>query len=117
VINAVFNYTNFWDGRANNIFNGVNPASEIDPNATIWIGNPPAPITGVRIPNASLASAAVEHALDPVMMSFDGRTFPELGRKMLSLTPLGQQLVDPEDSVLGLNSQAPAPVLISAMLI
>jgi hypothetical protein len=24
-INAVFNFANFWDGRANNIFNGVNP--------------------------------------------------------------------------------------------
>ena len=25
VINAAFNFANFWDGRANNIFNGVNP--------------------------------------------------------------------------------------------
>src|SRR6185369_1182133 len=34
-------------------------------------------------------------------MSFAGRSFPELGRKMLGLTPLGQQMVHPRDSVLG----------------
>ena len=25
VINSVYNVRNFWDGRANNIFNGMNP--------------------------------------------------------------------------------------------
>ena len=28
MINAVFNHRNFWDGRANNIFNGINPFGE-----------------------------------------------------------------------------------------
>ena len=25
VINAVYNFRNFWDGRANNVFNGLDP--------------------------------------------------------------------------------------------
>ena len=33
VINAVFNYRNFWDGRAQRTFNGVNPFGAGDPNA------------------------------------------------------------------------------------
>lgn len=35
VINAVFNYANFWDGRANHFFNGVNPFGYEDVNARI----------------------------------------------------------------------------------
>jgi len=38
--------------------------------------------------------------MDPGEMSAAGRTFPKLGKKMLSLTPLGQQFVDQNDSVL-----------------
>ena len=30
-INAVFNFRNFWDGRANNVFNGMNPFGRRDP--------------------------------------------------------------------------------------
>ncbi|TME31309.1 MAG: cytochrome C peroxidase, partial [Chloroflexi bacterium] len=30
VINAAFNFRNFWDGRANNNFNGVNPFGDRD---------------------------------------------------------------------------------------
>jgi Di-haem cytochrome c peroxidase len=36
VVNAVFNFRNFWDGRAQNIFNGVNPFGLRDPNAKIY---------------------------------------------------------------------------------
>ncbi|MCM2356639.1 MAG: Ig-like domain-containing protein [Geobacteraceae bacterium] len=103
-INAVFNYANFWDGRANNIFNGVNPLGPLDVNARIWVNN-----NGtleqqqIAIRNASLASQATGPPLSDVEMSFRGRTFPELGRKMLNpgLVPLGKQLVHPNDSVLG----------------
>jgi hypothetical protein len=55
----------------------------------------------VALANASLASQATGPPLSDVEMSFAGRSFPELGRKMLSLTPLGGQLVHPSDSVLG----------------
>ena len=40
-------------------------------------------------------------------MSFFNRPFPMVGRKLLSLTPLGLQLVDPNDSVLGPLSRFP----------
>jgi cytochrome c peroxidase len=103
VINAVFNYANFWDGRANNIFNGVNPFGPADQSARIFrhVGGALQP-EQVAIPNASLASQAVGPPLNPVEMSYDGRTFPELGRKMLTVPrPLNLQLVDPLDSVLG----------------
>jgi cytochrome c peroxidase len=104
VINAVFNYANFWDGRADNIFNGVTPIGPLDLSAQIWI-NTGGTLTQqkVAIPNASLASQAVGPPLSDVEMSYHGRTFPDLGRKMINngLIPLGQQHVNPNDSVLG----------------
>jgi len=36
VINAVFNFRNFWDGRANNVFNGGDPFGMRNPNALVW---------------------------------------------------------------------------------
>ncbi len=103
VINAVFNYTNFWDGRASNIFNGENPYGPLDQAAGIWADNGTALVKQpVAIRNASLASQATGQALGDEM-SYRGRTFPELGRKLFTLTvpPLGKQLVHPNDSVLG----------------
>ncbi|MEW6380918.1 MAG: cytochrome c peroxidase [bacterium] len=107
VINAAFNFTNFWDGRANNIFNGVNPFGASDQKARIYVNN-----NGklqqeiVRLQNSSLASQAVGPPLSVFEMSFQGREFANIGRKMLSLTPLGKQMVHPEDSVLGPLSRA-----------
>jgi cytochrome c peroxidase len=106
-VNAVFNYANFWDGRANNIFNGNNPLGPLDVDAGIWIEQNLALVKQkVAISNASLASQATGPPLSSVEMSFAGRTFPELGRKMLSLTPLGKQRVHPNDNVLGSLSKA-----------
>jgi cytochrome c peroxidase len=103
VINAVFNFSNFWDGRARNIFNGVNPFGELDESARVYDNVPGTGLTPVqvRIPDASLASQAVGPPLSDFEMSHRGRTFPELGRKMLSLRPLAKQRVHPQDSVLG----------------
>jgi hypothetical protein len=39
-------------------------------------------------------------------MSFENRTFPDVGKKMLALRPLARQRVHPEDNVLGLLSRA-----------
>jgi cytochrome c peroxidase len=107
-VNAVFNFANFWDGRAHNLFNGSNPIGPLDANpAGIWVT---AGVVGldlalvnkkVSIPNASLASQACGPPLSSVEMSFGGRTFPQLGRKMLALTPLALQAVSATDSVLG----------------
>jgi cytochrome c peroxidase len=102
VINAAFNFANFWDGRANNIFNGVNPFGPADANARVFVnsgtGLTPA---RVRLENASLASQAVGPPLSDFEMSFRGRTFPKIGKKMLSLPPMAKQAVHPRDSVLG----------------
>lgn len=108
VINSVFNFVNFWDGRANHIFNGENPFGKADPNAGVWFNDPVQGLVKrpIEIQFASLASQATGPPLDDTEMSARGRTFPLLGRKMLSLTPLGKQLVHPRDSVLGRYSQA-----------
>jgi len=108
VINAVFNFHNFWDGRAHYIFNGNNPFGPQDLTAGVWFSDIAGNLTKqkIEIENASLASQATGPPLDSVEMSFRGRTFPELGRKMLNLTPLGKQLVHPNDSVLGTLSRA-----------
>jgi cytochrome c peroxidase len=102
VINAVFNDRQFWDGRANRFFNGVNPFGDTDPNAFVYrtVNGFPTK-TRILIDNGSLASQAVGPPNNSVEMSWNGRTFPLLGRKMLSLRPLALQKVDPTDSVLG----------------
>ncbi|RME46274.1 MAG: tandem-95 repeat protein [Caldilineae bacterium] len=104
VINAVFNIRSFWDGRANYVFNGVNPFGNRDPNnPTLWQALPDGSLGAlvVRLEKASLSSQAVGPPGSGVEMAWDGRTFRDLGRKLFSLQPLGQQRVDPTDSRLG----------------
>ena len=105
-INAVFNYRNFWDGRANNIFNGVNPFGPRDPDAKVLelLSDGSTNWTAIALPNASLASQAVGPALSEFEMSCANRTFKDLARKLLSLQPLRLQNVHPEDSVLGAHA-------------
>src|SRR4028118_1121684 len=129
-INAVFNFRNFWDGRAQNEFNGVNPFGSRDPNAFVLKApKKQSPLEQVKISlkNSSLASQAVGPPLSSVEESATGRTFPEigqkfngirikllpreLGKKLTKLRPLGQQLVHPQDSVLGSLSRWPQPGL------
>jgi cytochrome c peroxidase len=111
VINAVFNYRNFWDGRAQNTFNGVNPFGTGDPNAAL-LQTDPSSIHVVnevklRLSNSALASQAVGPPGSDVEMSATGRPFVKMGKKVLSLTPLVMQQVSPNDSVLGSLSAAP----------
>lgn len=103
VINAVFNHRNFWDGRANNNFNGNNPFGRRDVNARIVVtqADGTAVLTRFSIDNSSLASQAVGPALSDFEMSCAGRTFKDLGRKLLTLRPLALQKVHSDDSVLG----------------
>jgi cytochrome c peroxidase len=106
-INAVFNRRQFWDGRANNLFNGVGVFGlrdiEGDPNLRLIIqGESGAPELGyLLLENASLASQAVGPPLNSIEMSCAGRSFADLGRKLLARAPLALQKVDPEDGVLG----------------
>lgn len=102
VINSVFTVRNFWDGRASSIFTGATPFGESDTRANaISIVDGQLVQEKVRIENSSLASQAVGPPLNAVEMSYDGRTWPKLGKKLLALRPLSGQQVSPEDSVLG----------------
>ncbi len=106
VINAAFNVRQFWDGRANNVFNGVDPFGRrtnlANPAAGILVADSTTALPAlvkIEIPNASLASQAVGPALSPFEMSCGGRTFADLGRRLLTARALAGQLVHPEDSL------------------
>jgi len=104
VINAVFNHRNFWDGRAHNEFNGVNPFGDSDVNARVYETDPvtgEAVSTQVRILDSSLASQAVGPLNSSVEMAHAGRNFAQVARKLRGLKPLAMQKVAADDSVLG----------------
>ena len=100
VVGAVFNRDNFWDGRANHAFNGVDP-----------FGNTGNGGGSLSIANGSLASQAVGPPNNGTEMSCAGRGFNgpgSLGSKLLARQPLAHQLVSPGDGVLGALSASPA---------
>lgn len=103
VINAVYNFRNFWDGRANNVFNGETAFGPRDPNAGVYLSQDGI-VDGIKrslqLLNSALASQAVVPAINPTEMSCSKRLFPDLGRKLLNRAPLRGQEVHPEDSVL-----------------
>ncbi len=102
VINAVFNVRSFRDGRASDTFNGRNPFGDSDPNPNaLAVSDGEIVPEMVRILNSSLASQAVGPPMDTAEMSYQGRTWPELGKKLLAARPLALQQVAPDDSVLG----------------
>jgi cytochrome c peroxidase len=103
VINAAFNYNNFWDGRANFIFNGNDPFGDADVNARVFTndGTGALQAVAVHLENSSLASQAVGPPGSGTEMSLDNRTFPDIGKKLLTLRPLGKQFVHASDGVLG----------------
>jgi cytochrome c peroxidase len=89
VINAVFNFRNFWDGRAQDIFNGVSPFGLRDTNALVGRADNPSKLDlvniaqdpNLRLNNSSLASQAVGPPISSFEESADGRTFEEIGDK------------------------------------
>lgn len=110
VINAVFNVRNFFDGRASHVFTGLTPFGDSDTgmNALILVGGELQPHR-VRVGNASLASQAMGPPVNEIEMSYAGRTWPKIGKKMLGRVPLAMQQVSRDDSVLGAfaNPQGP----------
>jgi len=102
VINAGFNFRNLWDGRANNIFNGVSLFGLRDKNARIWVLQSDGSIrpSAIRLENASLASQAMDPILNDMEMRCRNRQFPDVGRKLIPRRPLAFQRVHPRDSVL-----------------
>jgi cytochrome c peroxidase len=107
VVNSALNHRQFWDGRANNMFNGVGIFGMRDINGDLTkrlvlfnsSGTPyPAFLT---LENGSLASQAVAPVVNAVEMSCDKRTFADVAKKLLATLPLAKQKVDATDSVLG----------------
>jgi cytochrome c peroxidase len=106
-IMSVLNKKNFWDGRANFTFNGVHPGGP-DSSAFVHRKNSGGGTDAVNVglSRSSSASQAVGPPNNEVEMAFgdgatNGRSFPELGKKLLALQPLGLQVVHGNDSVLG----------------
>ena len=135
IFGVAFNFDNFWDGRARHDANGGSVFGPADPQFHVFID--PGPANGgnnlqgatnghfrdpadipamatqpVRIRFSSLASLATGPALSDFEMSFAGRNWPKVGKKLLqvSVTPLANQLVDPWDSLLGPFSNQRATV-------
>ncbi|MGL4621857.1 cytochrome-c peroxidase [Chroococcidiopsis sp.] len=75
VINAVFNFRNLWNGRALNIFNGVNALGQRDPDAFVLQADGLERLkqVKVRLNNSSLASQAVEPPTSEFEQSAIGR--------------------------------------------
>jgi cytochrome c peroxidase len=120
---AGFNFDNFWDGRARHDFNGGSVFGAADPQSHVWVASPSASsLTATRqiIRFVSIASLATGPGLSEFEMSFQGRNWSKVGKKLLqgtvgvdgggspavigSVTPLANQLVDPTDSLLGIYS-------------
>ncbi|MEQ1529355.1 MAG: cytochrome c peroxidase [Methylococcales bacterium] len=112
VINAVFNHRLFWDGRANNIFNGSSPWGERDKRAEtgVWVKLNARTVKKEKLHliNSALASQAVAPPVNEVEMSCNKRSFPAIARKLLMRKPLESQKVHYQDSVLGALSRSTA---------
>ncbi len=121
VINAVFNARNFHDSRADTIFNGrtgwgrhdlaeINNSLFVLQNRAgtlrrIFTWDPADPHTPDKlnpyfIANAALASQAVEPIISDVEMSYRGRMFHHLARRMLGKRILDGQSIASDDSSL-----------------
>ncbi len=107
LFSAVMNFDNFWDGRARHDFNGGSVFGASDPQNHVFANNgtPTGGLTATRqiIRFSSLASLATGPGLSNFEMSFDGRNWAKIAKKLLQtgVTPLANQLVSPTDSVLG----------------
>ena len=108
VINSAFSHRQFWDGSANNIFNGSSPWGERDPEAGVWVVAESGQVEHqpLALTNSSLASQAVSPAISDLEMSCAQRTLPDVGRKLLDRNPLAQQNVHWNDSVLGADASS-----------
>ena len=108
-VNAVFNFRNFWDGRAQNVCNGANPFGARDNSLHLLVLGTDGKLgpAHVGMANSALCSQSLGPILSSTEMSADDRNFHQVGKKLLARVPLAQQLVDPTDSVLGIHSNAP----------
>ncbi len=112
MFNAGFNFDNFWDGRARHDFNGGSVFGASDPQGHVFFNRANGTLVQTRqiIRFSSIASLLTGPALSEFEMSFLGRSWPKIGKKLLqgngtaarpNVTPLANQLVSTSDSVLG----------------
>jgi len=103
VINSIFNRENFWDGRAKNSFNGRDAAGS-GAGASVLQALADGRVLAIAIDliDSSAASQSVEPPNDGVEMAWSGRTFADIGKKLLALRPLATQQIHPQDGALGL---------------
>jgi cytochrome c peroxidase len=98
-INAIYQEFFFWDGRAANTFDGRSvgnaglPVLQAQPDGTVLPVN-------IALVDSAAASQSVGPPNSDVEMAWAGRTFPDIGKKLLRLRPLATQVVHPEDSLL-----------------
>lgn len=112
-INAALNVRNFWDGRANEIFNGFSPLGLRDPDAGIWVTTAPggaATKARLALRHSSAASQAVGPPTSGIEMSCGGRTFADIARRVLNTTILARQQIHANDSVLAAYADAARPL-------
>lgn len=102
VINAVFNHRNFWDGRANNFFNGVNPlglrGQLVDVNGPLPNIADPADAT-----NRDVKQAVWEHVCDVGFFGFCFSGHLEPRWPMLENSSLASQAVGPPESIFEMS--------------
>ena len=111
VVNAGFSDRLFHDGRAESTFNGFSIFGDDDRREPIHVrkeaadgGEPEFPSVRIAVTHAALASQAVGPIVNEVEMSYDGRRFPDLARKLLDAPVLGYQRSGSDgspDGVLG----------------
>jgi cytochrome c peroxidase len=100
-INAVFFHRLFWDGRANNSFNGAGVFGKRDPGAAVLKNGALGVATErVAIRNGALASQADGPPLSDFEMSCAHKSFADLGRRLLGKKALRFQEVHRADSAL-----------------
>jgi cytochrome c peroxidase len=101
---AALNFDNFWDGRASHDFNGGSVFGASDPQTHVFVtsGTTLVPTRQI-IRFVSLASLATGPGLSEFEMSYLGRNWAKIGKKLLqaNVTPLANQLVATNDSLLG----------------
>lgn len=104
---SAMNFDNFWDGRARHDFQGGSVFGASDPGHHVFVNNGAVngPLTATRqiIRFVSLASLSTGPVLSKFEMSFEGRNWAKVGKKLLQVgvVPLANQLVSTSDSVLG----------------
>jgi len=113
-IGAIFFHRIFWDGRANHFFNGKNIWGNSDPSqpkVLEMLADGSLGEIAILLQDAAAASQAVGPPLSDVEMSWVGRSWLDVGRKMVERRPLASQHVDLTDGVLGAIANPAGPGL------